>query len=750
MTSFGKLGDDLMKVPRLEAGGTNWVVYKDRFVWSVDARGLLEHMDGSEREPVCPVKPRMVPKKDSEGNDTREMAQAALTADEERLIKEWKAELKEWKRGEAIVKQQIAATIPDSLFMKIRDKGTALEIWEALKGDFQNKSRMVAVDLRRRLQQERCAEKGDVRAHFSKLRTMREDLAAMGHTPGDDEFYAIILGSLPYSFEPFISALNATSSVLGTVLSPDELMQAFTDEYDRRSLGKSSKKEEENAAFSTEEGNGRKGNGQRGKCFNCGKPGHRKDDCWEEGGGGQKPDWLKEKERWQKEREGGSNGKDKPKAKESAKRAEIEEDVAWMAYLSDSEPEDDDDRSVDWWDEPVEGENEDFDEQVDKAGNQPIPQPSKPETTIPKGTELPLAQPEEQEKCRGKAASGESTDDDEWAATATADATEDRDPSYETAKGEVEWPEETGAGVPLHTPYPKSEPAWEYYSDVVWNPWAVDEIEGESKGTAASGGNGEGAEEANRAFASKTTGQRKVNPSTKDDAKSNPRTPIHARSNFDNAEHVSRPMDNKNILLNGQNPSEITKTSTVPFREGIGPLTHTPRPATACPIASDAKTPKFREEPSHFSLDKSRGRGGASWVNLRKHAERATRLKAGVHDFRDLEGAGNISLASIDEKGNLPVFEDPGGVLEHRRGGYQPIANRKPVPGTPRKGGQRDVVNEGREDEGATVGRQMWSRGPPDPFWKMFPPRDVNKPPDEINGMMHAQTLAHAMGLRSD
>ena len=97
MTSFGKLGDDLMKVPRLEAGGTNWVVYKDRFVWSVDAQGLLEHVDGSEREPVCPVKPRMVPKKDPEGNDTREIVQAALTADEERLIREWKAELKEWK-----------------------------------------------------------------------------------------------------------------------------------------------------------------------------------------------------------------------------------------------------------------------------------------------------------------------------------------------------------------------------------------------------------------------------------------------------------------------------------------------------------------------------------------------------------------------------------------------------------------------------------------------------------------------------
>jgi hypothetical protein len=344
MSSLGKLSDDLMKVPRLEAGGVNWVVYKDRFLWLVDARGLLEHVDGSEREPICPVKRKMVPRKDDEGKDTQDLVQAAYTQEEERGIKEWKAELKEWKRGEAIVKQQIAATIPDSLFMKIRNKGTALEIWDALRGDFQNKSHMVAVDLRRRLQQERCAEKGDVREHFSKLHLMREDLAAMGHAPGDDELYAVILGSLPYSFESFISALNATSSVLGTILSPDELMLAFTDEYDRQNVGKSSKKEE-NVAFSAKDGNERsKGrNFKRGNCYNCDKPGHRKDDCWEKGGGkeDQKPNWLKEKEKWRKEKGEGSGKKeeDKPKAKDSATTAIAE--YAWLAYLSDTEDDND-------------------------------------------------------------------------------------------------------------------------------------------------------------------------------------------------------------------------------------------------------------------------------------------------------------------------------------------------------------------------------------------------------------------------
>jgi hypothetical protein len=76
--------------------------------------------------------------------------------------------------------------------------------------------------------------------------------------------------------------------------------------------------------------------------------------------------------------EGGSKGKDdKPKAKESAKHAKIEEDVAWMAYISDSK---NDEGSVDWWDEPVEGRkkssmNESTKQATSPSPNHPNPKP---------------------------------------------------------------------------------------------------------------------------------------------------------------------------------------------------------------------------------------------------------------------------------------------------------------------------------------------------------------------------------------
>ena len=70
-----KLGDDLMKVPKLEAGGTNWVIYKDRLLWSIDARGLLDHIDGSGEQPKCPVRPKFAPKRVEEGQEIGEMVQ---------------------------------------------------------------------------------------------------------------------------------------------------------------------------------------------------------------------------------------------------------------------------------------------------------------------------------------------------------------------------------------------------------------------------------------------------------------------------------------------------------------------------------------------------------------------------------------------------------------------------------------------------------------------------------------------------
>ena len=71
-------------------------------MWSIDPHGLLDHLEGTTVEPADPITP------DVQGGTTQLDAKQAL------VDKEWKREVKEWRQREAVVKQQIARTIPDS------------------------------------------------------------------------------------------------------------------------------------------------------------------------------------------------------------------------------------------------------------------------------------------------------------------------------------------------------------------------------------------------------------------------------------------------------------------------------------------------------------------------------------------------------------------------------------------------------------------------------------------------------------
>ncbi|KAG1853793.1 hypothetical protein C8R48DRAFT_324692 [Suillus tomentosus] len=56
-TSNGKLGEHFLRIPKLATDGENWMMYKERLQWSIDARGLLGHLDGTETKPIDPKHP---------------------------------------------------------------------------------------------------------------------------------------------------------------------------------------------------------------------------------------------------------------------------------------------------------------------------------------------------------------------------------------------------------------------------------------------------------------------------------------------------------------------------------------------------------------------------------------------------------------------------------------------------------------------------------------------------------------------
>ena len=189
-----------------------------------------------------------------------------------------------WAHGEATVKQAIAASVPDSIFNRIKGSTRAKDVWDALRALFEGRTQMIVVDLRRQIQSLKCGEDDNVRTHFDNIANLREQLAAMGKTIPDDEYSSILLGSIPSTFEATISAMSTTVALTNVALTPDTVIRLITDEYDRRVLKAGKQAEGQDEAL-TADANKKKKSKRDIECFNCKKRGHVKADCWAKGGG---------------------------------------------------------------------------------------------------------------------------------------------------------------------------------------------------------------------------------------------------------------------------------------------------------------------------------------------------------------------------------------------------------------------------------------------------------------------------------
>ncbi|TFY61298.1 hypothetical protein EVG20_g7113 [Dentipellis fragilis] len=271
---------------------TNWVMYHDRLSWALGARNLESHLTSESMPATYALSGTL----------------GGVSAGQR------------WTMGEAVIKQYIAVSVPDTIFNRIKGGARAKDVWDSLKKIFEGRSRMIVVDLRRKLQSQKCGEKDNVRTHFDDLADLREQLTAMGDTISENDYTTILLGSLPSTYDSTITAMTATAAINDKEMKPDSIVKLIMDEFEHQGIKDPKSKTDLEEAFSADAGQ-KKGGGARKRrdidieCFNCKKRGHVKVECWVKGGG----------------KEG--QGLDRGKAKDGKDREStaVAEDEAWAA-----------------------------------------------------------------------------------------------------------------------------------------------------------------------------------------------------------------------------------------------------------------------------------------------------------------------------------------------------------------------------------------------------------------------------------
>lgn len=186
------------------------------------------------------------------------------------------------KKLDAKCKSIIIQCIANSHLEYVKEKKTSFEMWSALETVFQRKGIASQLLLRKKLLTMKLKESDSLDEHFMKFESITRELKSVGGKLEEVNVVCQLLLTLPSSYDPIVTALET--------LEPQKLTLEFVksklldQEMQRNNI---QSEETTTAVFSSRFANKGKGSNfskkinQRKlfKCYNCGKPGHKKADC---------------------------------------------------------------------------------------------------------------------------------------------------------------------------------------------------------------------------------------------------------------------------------------------------------------------------------------------------------------------------------------------------------------------------------------------------------------------------------------
>lgn len=170
-----------------------------------------------------------------------------------------------WTTGDRKARATIALLVEKRQHPLIRDVKTAKETWNRLKEQHQKTTMCSRVSLICQVCDKKLPKGGDLEAHMYELEELFSRLQGAGKDLGEDVQVAILLRSLPASYENIRTAL--------LVLKDDELKMSFVKgkvlDYARKLQENDAVVDE--SAFKVE--------AKKIICHYCGMKGHKKKDC---------------------------------------------------------------------------------------------------------------------------------------------------------------------------------------------------------------------------------------------------------------------------------------------------------------------------------------------------------------------------------------------------------------------------------------------------------------------------------------
>ncbi|SRR6266404_3706926 len=121
------MNHDLVPLPKLENGNTNWITFCDHLIWAIHSRNLDEHL----------TEVAVTPSYIEQGTIGRRSPQAC------------------WDVDEKLVQGMIGTALPDVVFNEVKTNTYTKELWDTVKESYEQRTLVNLVGLH---DQSKCTE----------------------------------------------------------------------------------------------------------------------------------------------------------------------------------------------------------------------------------------------------------------------------------------------------------------------------------------------------------------------------------------------------------------------------------------------------------------------------------------------------------------------------------------------------------------------------------------------------------------
>ena len=141
-------------------------------------------------------------------------------------------QLATYRKDDAKARRIILDGVKDHIVPHITELDTAKKMWDAILNLYQNATTNRKLILREKLKNTRMNQGEDVTSYLTRLRLVKDELAAVGDSPSDDELVRIALNGFTKQWSVFVQVFSGQD----TLPSWDRLWTNFTKEDFRLSL----------------------------------------------------------------------------------------------------------------------------------------------------------------------------------------------------------------------------------------------------------------------------------------------------------------------------------------------------------------------------------------------------------------------------------------------------------------------------------------------------------------------------------